>query len=41
MFNIFIILKGLNPGLAIAELKKLLSGTYGEPSKNMAVVGQN
>lgn len=31
--------KGLNPGLAIAELKKLLSGNYGEPSKNMTVIG--
>lgn len=30
--------KGLNPGLAIAELKKLLSGKYGSPNKNMNVI---
>lgn len=31
--------KGLNPGLAISELKKLLSGKYGEPKKNLSVIG--
>jgi hypothetical protein len=29
----------LNPGLAISELKKLLSGSFGEPHKDMSVVG--
>jgi len=31
--------KGLNPGLAIAELKKLMSGLTKAPSKNSAVIG--
>jgi succinate dehydrogenase/fumarate reductase-like Fe-S protein len=31
--------KGLNPGKTVAELKKLLSGQYGEPSKNLSVIG--
>lgn len=30
--------KGLNPGLAIAEIKKLMSGHFGKPSKNSAVI---
>lgn len=30
--------KGLNPGLAIAELKKLLSGQFGKPSKNLNII---
>lgn len=30
--------KGLNPGLAIAEIKKLMSGHFGTPSKNPTVV---
>jgi succinate dehydrogenase (ubiquinone) iron-sulfur subunit len=30
--------KGLNPGKAIAELKKLLSGQFGSPSKNSATI---
>lgn len=32
--------KGLNPGLAIAELKKLMSGHFGKASKNSAVIGK-
>lgn len=32
--------KGLNPGIAIAELKKLMSGLYPEPSKNLSVVNK-
>lgn len=30
--------KGLNPGLAIAEIKKLMSGSFDAPSKNSSVV---
>jgi len=30
--------KGLNPGLAIAELKKLMSGHFAPPSKNSTVI---
>lgn len=30
--------KGLNPGKAIAEIKKLMSGHFGEPSKNAKVI---
>lgn len=30
--------KGLNPGLAISEIKKLMSGHFGEPSKNSQVL---
>lgn len=33
--------KGLNPGKAIAEIKKLMSGHYPEPSKNLSVVAAN
>jgi len=33
--------KGLNPGKTVAELKKLLSGQYGEPSKNLSVIGNS
>lgn len=31
--------KGLNPGLAIAEIKKLMSGHFGTPSKDSSVIG--
>jgi len=30
--------KGLNPGQAVAELKKLLSGHFGQPAKNTKVI---
>lgn len=31
--------KGLNPGLAIAEIKKLMSGHFGTPNKDSSVIG--
>ena len=39
IFNLhFLKFKGLNPGLAIAEIKKLMSGSFDAPSKNSSVV---
>lgn len=31
--------KGLNPGLAIAEIKKLMSGHFGTPNKDSSIIG--
>jgi len=35
-----LLIKGLNPGLAIAELKKLLSGHVPKPNKDSSTVNR-
>jgi len=38
IFEYCFFLKGLNPGLAIAEIKKLMSGHFTPPSKDSSVI---